>query len=58
VYVSHRARTELGWNPKYDFAHVIDVLSTDGDPRSSLGRAVGSKRYHAETFVEGPYPVE
>ncbi|HEY7391283.1 MAG TPA: NAD(P)-dependent oxidoreductase [Bryobacteraceae bacterium] len=58
VYVNQRARTELGWEPRYDFAHVIDLLRAGRDPRSPLARAVGSKAYHAHAFVDGPYPVE
>jgi UDP-glucose 4-epimerase len=58
VYVNERARTELGWNPKYDFARVIDLLRAGRDPRSPLACAVGSKGYHAHAFAEGPYPVE
>lgn len=58
VYVNERARRELGWRPKYDFAHVIDVLHAGEDPRSPLARAIGSKGYHTEAFVDGPYPVE
>jgi UDP-glucose 4-epimerase len=58
VYVNDRARTDLGWNPRYDFARVIDLLSAGDDPRSPLARAIGSKMYHADTFAEGPYPVE
>jgi UDP-glucose 4-epimerase len=58
VYVNERARTELGWRPRYDFAHIIDLIDAGQDPRSPLARAVGSKGYHAEAFAEGPYPVE
>jgi UDP-glucose 4-epimerase len=58
VYVNDRARSDLGWNPGYDFARVIGLLSAGDDPRSPLARAIGSKMYHAETFAEGPYPVE
>jgi UDP-glucose 4-epimerase len=47
VYVNDRARSELGWRPKYDFAYVVDRLRSDEDPRSALARAVGSKGYHA-----------
>jgi UDP-glucose 4-epimerase len=57
VYVNDRARNELGWNPRYDFNHVIERLRTGEGVRSSLARLVGSKGYHAERFVEGPYPV-
>jgi len=58
VYVNERARTDLGWRPKYDFAYVLDRLRSGGDLRSSLARDVGSKGYHAASFEEGPYPVE
>jgi len=58
VYVNDRARTDLDWNPRYDFARVIDLLGAGEDPRSPLARAIGSKMYHAETFADGPYPVE
>jgi nucleoside-diphosphate-sugar epimerase len=58
VYVNERARSELGWRPRYDFAHIIDLVHAGKDPRSPLARAVGSKGYHAEAFTEGPYPVE
>ena len=58
VYVNGRARADLGWNPRYNFAGVIDRLGAGEDPRSPLARAIGSKMYHAETFAEGPYPVE
>ncbi|MDQ0470676.1 NAD-dependent epimerase/dehydratase family protein [Labrys wisconsinensis] len=57
VYVNRRARVELGWRPRYDFAAVLESLRRDEDFRSPLARAVGSKGYHAETFAEGPYPV-
>lgn len=46
VYVNERARRELGWQPRYDFARVIELLTAGGDPRSPLAQAVGSKGYH------------
>jgi nucleoside-diphosphate-sugar epimerase len=59
VYVNQRACKDLGWQPRYDFRHIIDRLKAeDDDLRSPLARLVGSKGYHAETFSEGPYPVE
>jgi nucleoside-diphosphate-sugar epimerase len=57
VYVNERARAELDWRPRHDFARVIALLRAGEDPRSPLARAVGSKMYHEETFAEGPYPV-
>ena len=58
VYVSARARDELGWRPRHDFGTVIDRLSADDDIRSPLARLIGSKGYHAERFAGGRYPVE
>ena len=57
VYSNRRARDELGWAPRYDFAHVLECLEAGCDFRSPLARAVGSKGYHDVTFAEGPYPV-
>lgn len=58
VYVNERARRELGWEPRYDFARVLASVRAGEDPRSQLARVIGAKGYHAETFAEGPYPVE
>ena len=46
VYVNERARRDLGWRPKHDFAAVIARLRDDPDFRSPLARAVGAKGYH------------
>ena len=58
VYVNERARRDLGWVPKYDFARVLDLLAAGDSGRSALAEAVGSKGYHAEEFTGEPYPVE
>jgi UDP-glucose 4-epimerase len=55
VYDNARARAELGWAPRYDFAHVLDRLEAGEDPRSPLAVTVGAKGYHAEST--GPYTV-
>jgi UDP-glucose 4-epimerase len=57
VYVNRRAREELGWQPRYDFGHVLDCLRSGADFRSPLAREVGSKGYHDVAFADGPYPV-
>ena len=57
VYANEKARKELGWAPRYDFRYVLDQLHAGRDFRSPLARVVGSKGYHTETFLEGPYPV-
>jgi UDP-glucose 4-epimerase len=57
VYDSSRAIMELGWQPRYDFQHVLDCLKQGTDFRSPLAREVGKKGYHGEVFAEGPYPV-
>jgi UDP-glucose 4-epimerase len=51
VYV--RARAELGWAPRHDFASALAALREGRDFRSPLALAVGGKGYHAETT--GPY---
>jgi UDP-glucose 4-epimerase len=47
VYVNVRARSELGWTPRYDFRYVLDRLIAGEEPQSALARTVGSKGYHA-----------
>jgi UDP-glucose 4-epimerase len=58
VYDNAKAREELGWEPKYDFARIVETLKTHDDFRSPLARAIGSKGYHDEVFADGPYPVD
>ena len=58
VYDNTRARRDLGWKPRYDFAHVVERLKTSADFRSPLARAIGSKGYHDEVFEDGPFPVD
>ena len=58
VYVNQRARDELGWKPRHDFGALVARLQAGEDIRSPLARVIGSKGYHAETFGDGPYPVE
>jgi nucleoside-diphosphate-sugar epimerase len=45
VYVNELARTQLGWQPRYDFRRAIDLIQAGEDPRSPLARAVGRKGY-------------
>jgi nucleoside-diphosphate-sugar epimerase len=49
VYVNERARTDLGWEPRYDFAHALELVSAGEEVRSELAKQVGAKGYHAET---------
>jgi nucleoside-diphosphate-sugar epimerase len=55
VYDNSRAREELGWAPRRDFAAAVAALAAGEDPRSELARAVGAKGYHAVST--GPYTV-
>lgn len=57
VYVNRRAREVLGWQPRFDFAHVLARLQAGDGVASALAREVGVKGYHDEKFTEGPYPV-
>lgn len=58
VYVNKKARTDLGWNPRYNFDYVLDRLRSNEEFRSALSITVGSKGYHAGKFADGPYPME
>jgi hypothetical protein len=49
VYVNERARKDLGWQPRWTFAHALERLRAGKDPGSDLARAVGTKGYHAES---------
>lgn len=51
VYVNQLAREHLGWQPKYNFRHVLQSLRADQDFRSELARHVGSKGYHPAVSV-------
>jgi nucleoside-diphosphate-sugar epimerase len=53
VYVNDRARAELGWNPRYDFGHALDLLRAGDAARSTLATSIGAKGYHPITT--GPY---
>ena len=46
VYVNARAREVLGWQPRYDFAHVLRCVAAGEEFRSPLALAVGAKGYH------------
>src|SRR3546814_678 len=46
VYVNARARQELGWRPRYDFARAIERLAAGEDPPRPPARPVGSKGSH------------
>jgi nucleoside-diphosphate-sugar epimerase len=48
VYMNEKARTQLGWKPKYDFRHVLDCLKNRKDFRSELAILIGMKGYHPE----------
>ena len=52
VYDSSRARAELGWQPRHDFASVLARARDTGDYRSPLAREIGVKGYHPD----GIYP--
>lgn len=60
VYVNAHARATLGWEPGFDFAHVLDCLAQGRAFRSDIAVAIGSKGYHDEPFTDGPgpYPVD
>jgi hypothetical protein len=47
VYDNTRAREQLGWAPRHDFATAVKALAAGEDPRSPLTLEVGMKGYHA-----------
>ena len=47
VYDNARARRDLGWAPRHDFARALACPRRGEDPRSPLARTVGAKGYHA-----------
>jgi len=47
VYVNARARAELGWQPRHNFASLLARLRDGGSVRSPLAELVGSKGYHS-----------
>jgi len=49
VYDNARARAELGWQPRHDFASML----RGGEVRSPLARAIGVKGYGARTTLPG-----
>jgi nucleoside-diphosphate-sugar epimerase len=53
VYVNSKARSELGWAPRYDFRHALERVKAGEDPFSPLTKTVGAKGYHAGSV--GPY---
>ena len=58
VYDNARARRELGWRPKWDFAAIVGRLRDTGDIRGPLAKLIGEKGYHPERFEGRPYPVD
>ena len=56
VYDNARARSELGWQPKWNFAAVVERLRQTGDFRGPLAKAVGEKGYHPERSHGRRYP--
>jgi nucleoside-diphosphate-sugar epimerase len=48
VYDNARARADLGWRPRHDFAAVLARAGEAGEIRSPLAHAIGTKGYHAE----------
>ena len=51
VYVNARAREVLGWQPRYDFAHVLRCVAAGEEYRSPITLSIGSKGYHARAVA-------
>ncbi|MBK6916967.1 MAG: NAD(P)-dependent oxidoreductase [Deltaproteobacteria bacterium] len=46
VYDNTAARRELGWQPRFDFRHVLDRVRAGDDVLGPLAARVGAKGYH------------
>ena len=57
VYVNEKARKELGWQPKYDFQHILNCINQSKDYRNPLTLKIKPKGYHDVEFEDGPFPV-
>lgn len=57
IYSNDKARKELGWQPKYDFQHILGCINHNKDYRSPLTLKVSSKGYHDVEFEDEPFPV-
>ncbi|MFI5350377.1 MAG: NAD-dependent epimerase/dehydratase family protein [Elusimicrobiota bacterium] len=53
VYVNARARKDLGWRPRHDFASMLKRLAAKKEFESPLARRIGSKMYHRSEKVRG-----
>ena len=49
VYVNARAREELGWRPRHDFAALLGRLKAGDGVQSALARSIGAKGYHGKS---------
>ena len=47
VYDNNRARSDLGWAPRYDFRRALDCLKDGHDPRSDLALQIGIRGYRS-----------
>jgi nucleoside-diphosphate-sugar epimerase len=57
VYDNARARRDLKWRPKWDFAAIVGRLRETNDIRGPLAKEIGAKGYHGGKFEGAPYPV-
>jgi UDP-glucose 4-epimerase len=58
VYCNNKARRELTWKPRYDFAHIMERLAAGQGVATPLAALIGAKGYHTGKYSEEMYPVE
>lgn len=58
VYVNQLARQELGWQPEYDFRHVLACLEKGKVFRSQLAIDIGIRGSRPSALVERADPVD
>lgn len=55
VYDNTRARTELGWAPRFDIEQIAELLTVTGSIRTPVASAVGSKAYLDSSYHLGAF---
>ena len=58
VYVNDRARHDLGWRPRYDFAYICRPTCRRGMACGARWHCSSGQGYHAKRLDGGRYPFE
>lgn len=55
VYDNARARTDLGWRPRFDLTAIAAQVSGTGTVRTPMAQLVGSKEYAFSSYHRGKF---